>query len=204
MPDFTGKVIDDGHFELVRFLGAGGGGVVYLATDHQAPTSSSDASPAQCAIKIVRKLAEPALEYQVREIAIHHLVSDIPHVLPLHDAWDDDEYLYMSLEYCESDLYRSIFERRAYWGNDELVRTVFLQILDAVNGCHQRDIYHRDLKPENILCNAEGTEAYVADFGLATANTWSTTLSCGSLPYLSPGKPCNTRSGVTIRAHQSD
>ena len=188
MPDFTGKSIDDGLFELVRLLGAGGGGVVYLAIDHHAPTSSSDASPARCAIKIVRKLAAPGIDYQKREIAIHHLVSDVPHVLPLHDAWDDDQYLYISLEYCESDLYKAIFERRAYWGNDELVRSVFLQILDAVHGCHQKAVFHRDLKPENILCNAEGSKAYIADFGLATANTHSTTFCCGSLPYLSPGK----------------
>lgn len=189
LPDFTGKLIDEGRFELVRLLGAGGGGVVYLAIDHRAPTSSSGASPARCAIKIVRKLEGPALDCQKREIATHDLVSDIPHVLPLHDAWDDDEYLYIALQHCESDLYRAIFERRAYWRNDELVRSVFLQVLDAVHECHQRGIFNRDLKPENILCNADGSEAYIADFGLATINTRSTTFCCGSLPYLSPGKP---------------
>ena len=187
MPDFTGKLLYNGRFKLVRLLGAGGGGVVYLATDHRAPTSSSDTSPSQRAIKIVRKADGQALEYQKREIAIHRIVSDVPHVLPLHYAWEDDEYLYISMEYCETDLYRAIFERQAYWGNDELVRSVFLQILDAVQGCHERSVYHRDLKPENILCNAEGTEAYISDFGLATANRYSSTFCCGSLPYLGPG-----------------
>ncbi|KZT66574.1 kinase-like protein, partial [Daedalea quercina L-15889] len=189
MPDFTGKWIDNGRFELVRLLGAGGCGVVYLAVDHEdeAPASSG-AAPLQCAIKIIRKLEGPGFDCQKREVALHHLVSEIPHVLPLYDAWEDEEYIYVVLEYCQSDLYRTIFDRGAYWGDDELVRSVFLQILDAVHACHEKRVFHRDLKPENILCSADGSEVFIADFGLATANQLSTTFGCGSAPYLSPGE----------------
>ncbi|KAH9831145.1 kinase-like domain-containing protein, partial [Rhodofomes roseus] len=186
MPDFSGIFIDAGRFELVRLLGAGGCGVVYLAIDHHASTSSSSATPVHRAIKIVRKVGRPDIEYQKREIALHRLVSDIPHVLTLHDAFEDEYYFYLVMEYCESDMYKVLFEGRMYHENDELVRSAFLQILDAVQACHRRRVFHRDLKPENILCNADGSEIYVADFGLATQNSRSATFGCGSAPYLSP------------------
>jgi len=41
LPDFTGKLLGDGRYELTKLLGAGAAGVVYTALDHHAPTSSS-------------------------------------------------------------------------------------------------------------------------------------------------------------------
>ncbi|KAH9924153.1 kinase-like domain-containing protein [Fomitopsis serialis] len=187
MPDFRGRLIDAGRLELVRLLGAGGCGVVYLAVDHHAPSSSSSkATPVRRAVKIIRKVDTPDIEYQRREIDLHSLVSGIPHVLPLHYAFEDEHYFYLVTEYCETDLYKVLFESQTFHGNDELVRSAFLQILDAVHACHQKRVFHRDLKPENILCSADGSDVYIADFGLATQNSRSATFGCGSAPYLSP------------------
>jgi serine/threonine protein kinase len=74
-----------------------------------------------------------------------------------------------------------------YFGEDNLIRDVYLQIVDAVSYCHSLGVFHRDLKPENILCRAGGTKVVLADFGLATLDIVSTDLRVGSAYYISPG-----------------
>lgn len=75
-----------------------------------------------------------------------------------------------------------------YFGNDSLIRDVFLQIIDAVAYCHSHGVYHRDLKPENILCSHDGMKMYLTDFGLATQDLISHEIGVGSGYYMSPGK----------------
>lgn len=74
-----------------------------------------------------------------------------------------------------------------YFGNDALIRDVFIQIVDAVAYCHSLGVYHRDLKPENILCTEDGVRVVLADFGLATLDIVSSDLGVGSGYYMSPG-----------------
>ena len=74
-----------------------------------------------------------------------------------------------------------------YFHNDALITNVFLQILDAVEYCHEQGVYHRDLKPENVLCNEDGSRVVLADFGLATRQLVSDDLGVGSGYYMSPG-----------------
>ena len=101
-----------------------------------------------------------------REIALHGLVSDHPSVVTVRDAYEDDDYFYLIMDFCRTgDLFEPIC-RRVYVDNDALVRKAFISLIDAVEACHSLRIYHRDLKPENILVDASGHLA-IADFGLA-------------------------------------
>ncbi|KZT73768.1 kinase-like protein [Daedalea quercina L-15889] len=207
LPDFTGKLFGNGRYECTTLLGAGAAGVVYLALDHHAPTSSSGyVAPVQRALKIIQKAGPLKFEAQRREISLHQLVSDVPHVLKLHDTFEDAQYFYLVMDYHESDLFKLLCHDESespYAGEDELVRSVFVQILDAVHACHERGVFHRDIKPENILCNADGSEVYIADFGLGTQRTLSYTFGCGTWSYMSPEcigeecehKPYSTRHG---------
>lgn len=77
-------------------------------------------------------------------------------------------------------------EERARTELESLIKHVFAQIIDAVKYCHSQGIFHRDLKPENILCLEGGTKVVLADFGLATSETRSNDLGCGSAIYKSP------------------
>lgn len=190
MPDFTGSLVDAGRYELVQLLGAGACGVVYRAFDLQAPPARGGA-PVERAIKIIKK-AGPLMSdtlRQRREIALHRQVSDHPNVLTTHDAFEDGRFYYLVMDYCPGgDLFKMICEAHAFDRNDDLVRQIFVQILDAVKACHKRHVFHRDLKPENILCSADGSEVYIADFGLATNRQLSYTFGCGSSHYMSPGE----------------
>lgn len=189
MPDFTGRVVNNGQYQLVKVLGSGAYGVVYKAIDIK--SSSTSSAPSQFAIKVLNKAAmNKRTRFNVRrEIALHRVMSDHPNVVNMHEAFEDRDYVYIVLDYCPGgDLFGKICEEKLYYKKDDLVKKLFLQLLDAVHACHRKRIFHRDLKPENILVNEDGTEVYLSDFGLSTTNQVSETFGCGSSYYMSPGK----------------
>ena len=128
-----------------------------------------------------------------REIALHGLVSDHPSVVTVRDAYEDDDYFYLIMDFCRTgDLFEPIC-RRVYVDNDALVRKAFISLIDAVEACHSLRIYHRDLKPENILVSEDRSQVYLADFGLATNQPIVQEFYCGTAAYMSPGKYCFSR-----------
>ncbi|TBU41179.1 kinase-like protein [Dichomitus squalens] len=184
MPDLTGCAVN-GRFRLVRMLGSGTYGVVYQAVDtHVTP---SDNTPS-LAIKMIRKAGRMKHELAAarREIALHGLVSDHPSVVTVRDAYEDDDYFYLIMDFCRTgDLFEPIC-RKVYVNNDALVRKAFVSLVDAVEACHSLRIYHRDLKPENILVSEDRSQVYLADFGLATNQPIVQEFYCGTAAYMSP------------------
>lgn len=73
-----------------------------------------------------------------------------------------------------------------YVGDDDLIRSVFLQLLDGIAHIHTLGIAHRDIKPENIVCSNDGLRVRICDFGLATAEIHSSDFGCGSTFYIAP------------------
>lgn len=171
-----------GRLQLTGILGVGAYGVVYTAIDLQTNTPY--------AVKALSKLGvEPRQQrFQQREIQLHYQASFHPNVVSLVKIMDAPDCTYVVIEYCpEGDLFSNITERGKYVGNDFLAKSVFLQILDAVEFCHSIGIYHRDLKPENILVTENGMTVKLADFGLATTDRITSDYGCGSTFYMSPG-----------------
>ncbi|EHB17871.1 BR serine/threonine-protein kinase 1 [Heterocephalus glaber] len=121
------------------------------------------------AIKIVNreKLSESVLMKVEREIAILKLIEH-PHVLKLHDVYENKKYLYLVLEHVSGG---ELF--------DYLVKKGRLTPKEARN--------HRDLKPENLLLD-EKNNIRIADFGMASLQVGDSLLetSCGSPHYACP------------------
>ncbi|CAD6584258.1 MAG: hypothetical protein TREMPRED_003781 [Tremellales sp. Tagirdzhanova-0007] len=181
--DLVGHCIDNGRLEFLSVLGLGAYGVVYLAVDLHAP------KPVYLAVKCLLRagLDSRQRHFQRREIALHQLASRHPNVVTLHKVLEEGEYIFVIMDFCdEGDLFGMITERQRYLGNDDLIKQIFLQIVDATEYCHSMGIFHRDLKPENILCTRDGERICIADFGLATSERTSTDFGCGSTFYLSP------------------
>ena len=171
-----------GRLELTGILGVGAYGVVYNAVDLFTATPY--------AVKALAKNGMDARQkhFQQREIALHLKASVHPNVVSLLRIVETADCTFVIMEYCpEGDLFSSITEHGHYVGNDELARRVFLQLLDAVDYCHSLGIYHRDLKPENVLVTERGTSVKLADFGLATTDSYTADFGCGSTFYMSPG-----------------
>ncbi|KAI9066650.1 kinase-like protein [Trametes sanguinea] len=185
MPDFTGCIVDE-RYQLLRLLGSGTYGVVYQAVDLH---PSTDPESLYRAIKIISKAGRTKSQIGAvrREIALQSLVGAHPNIVTLRDAFEDDEYFYIILDfYRGGDLFEHCCEKGTYIFQDELLRKAFVSLVDALQACHDAKIYHRDLKPENVLANEDGSEVYLADFGLATNRTLIDEFGCGTTIYMSP------------------
>lgn len=165
-----------------------------VATYEAIDTVTSETCVAKCFQKFD---IEPSLEMrhikteQPNEIRMHHLASAHPNVLSVRTVFDTSQHWYMVLdsrpEWNLADLmaeYKETDDRDAL---EELNKRVFLQLLDAVEHCHNLGIYHRDLKPENVFVTKAGTALKLAGFGMATINRRSEAFEHGPPSYLAPG-----------------
>lgn len=168
--------IDHGRILLKSILGVGAYGIVYLGQHLM--------NQRQYAVKLLTNI-----KVSKSEIAIHSHLSNHPNILSFEKVVQQQGKTFIILEYApKGDLFASITHpTQGLMGNNEAIKYIFLQILDAVDYCHQRGVAHRDLKPENILMFPHW-KVKLADFGLATCQAVSAEFGCGSTFYFSPGK----------------
>ena len=152
------------HYEIVRKLGAGGSGVVFLATDSmlQRPV----------VLKLLKRGAltlEQVRTTQLREARLASAI-DHPNVCAIYDvgetsAEDGEEVeAYIVMQYIPGkSLDRIIAEGPA---SLQLVLSAGIQIADGLSAAHALGIFHRDLKPANVMVT-EGGLVKILDFGLA-------------------------------------
>ncbi|KAM4596348.1 serine/threonine-protein kinase BRSK2-like isoform 6-T6 [Fundulus diaphanus] len=182
----TGKDANSGHYanyvgpyRLEKTLGKGQTGLVKLGLHC--------VTGQKVAIKIVNreKLSESVLMKVEREIAILKLIEH-PHVLKLHDVYENKKYLYLVLEHVSGgELFDYLVKKGRLTPKE--ARKFFRQIISALDFCHSHSICHRDLKPENLLLD-EKNNIRIADFGMASLQVGDSLLetSCGSPHYACP------------------
>lgn len=149
-----------GPYRVVRELGRGGMGTVYLAV------RQGDELEQQVAVKVIKRGMDS--EAIVRRFHNERLILSSlhhPSIARLHEGGTTDEGLpYFVMEYVEGMPLDSYCESKSL-GTDERLR-LFRQVCAAVQYAHQNLVVHRDLKPTNILVTAEGTPKLL-DFGIA-------------------------------------
>uniref|UniRef100_A0A3Q2Q8K3 Serine/threonine-protein kinase BRSK1-like n=1 Tax=Fundulus heteroclitus TaxID=8078 RepID=A0A3Q2Q8K3_FUNHE len=121
-----------------------------------------------------------------REIAILKLIEH-PHVLKLHDVYENNKYLYLVLEHVSGgELFDYLVKKGRLTPKE--ARKFFRQIISALDFCHSHSICHRDLKPENLLLD-EKNNIRIADFGMASLQVGDSLLetSCGRADVWSCG-----------------
>ncbi|KAI1884787.1 hypothetical protein AGOR_G00230100 [Albula goreensis] len=168
-----------GPYRLEKTLGKGQTGLVKLGIHC--------ITGQKVAIKIVNreKLSESVLMKVEREIAILKLIEH-PHVLKLHDVYENNKYLYLVLEHVSGgELFDYLVKKGRLTPKE--ARKFFRQIISALDFCHSHSICHRDLKPENLLLD-EKNNIRIADFGMASLQVGDRLLetSCGSPHYACP------------------
>ncbi|XP_061628850.1 serine/threonine-protein kinase BRSK2 isoform X2 [Phyllopteryx taeniolatus] len=168
-----------GPYRLEKTLGKGQTGLVKLGVHC--------VTGQKVAIKIVNreKLSESVLMKVEREIAILKLIEH-PHVLKLHDVYENKKYLYLVLEHVSGgELFDYLVKKGRLTPKE--ARKFFRQIMSALDFCHSHSICHRDLKPENLLLD-EKNNIRIADFGMASLQVGDSLLetSCGSPHYACP------------------
>jgi serine/threonine protein kinase len=169
-----------GRYRVVKLLGEGGFGRVYLASDDQLDR------PVAVKVPHRRLVARPedAEPYLLEARTVAKL--DHPHIVPVFDVGSTAEcpFFFVSKFIEGSTLAKKIKEARLLATESAaLVGTV----AEALHYAHRQGLVHRDIKPGNILLDASGTP-YVADFGLALKeeNIGQGPKFAGTPAYMSP------------------
>jgi serine/threonine protein kinase len=166
------------HFSLVRLLGQGASGQVWLAEDVILGR--------RVALKLpVSRGGEAAnLLHEARTAA--HLRHQ--NIVSVHEVGSEKEQVFIASEYIEGLTLRDLLSA----GTPALSESVALivAVAKALHYAHEQGIVHRDVKPGNIIINAEG-QPFVTDFGLAKRISKDETISSegqvlGTARYMSP------------------
>jgi len=203
-----------GHFTIIRRLGAGGMGEVYLAEDQKLKR--------QVALKILQADYLQDTERRERFNREARTAAGIshPNVTGIHDigtATDprtNQELTYIVMEYIEG---QSITDYVAKTGNDlKVLIRLFEKIASGLAAAHNINVVHRDIKPDNIIVDNQDNPK-ILDFGLAkpvtpvqmdkeeSNDTVSQELTkagkiVGTVTYMSPeqirGEAIDTRSDI--------
>lgn len=172
-------------FEILKGpIGKGQFGAVYLTREK--------ASGKLVALKVLeKKLLEtkPKLKVQLkREVEVHSHLRH-PNILRMYGYFQDDQRVYLVLEYApKGDLFTIL--RRDKTFSPKIAATYLRDIAEAFVYLHSKHVIHRDLKPENLLLDERG-KVKLADFGYAACLQWDgqknpRTTFCGTLEYLAP------------------
>ena len=172
-----------GPYRLVRELGRGGMGAVYLAQDAQGE---------QVALKLmhVDLAADPDLlaRFELEGQALARL--DHPNLTALRGRGREPGGLWLALDYVPGENLAERIAREGPLPGWEAVE-LLLPLCEAVAHAHEAGLLHRDLKPANVLLRASDGRPFVTDFGLARRLDRSQALSntgeiLGSPGYLAP------------------
>jgi serine/threonine protein kinase len=167
-----------GHYTLIKQLGIGGFGEVWLAHNQ------TDASSSPVAIKFP-KSEDVDWQAIVQEIGLWVLCGKHSNVLPLIEARNYNGQIAIISEYAPDGSLRDLLKKQGALSIKQAVEMI-IGVLDGLAHLHSSGIIHRDLKPENILL--QGNAPRLADFGISrviTVNSYSNTI-IGTPSYMSP------------------
>ncbi|MFG3441177.1 serine/threonine-protein kinase [Nonomuraea sp. NPDC047897] len=166
-----------GPYRVLRPLGRGGQGAVYLA---------AAASGAQVAVKVLHDLVdETARARFAREVDAARRVATFS-TARLLDVNITGQHAYIVSEYVDGPSLEQLVRRHGPRDEDSLTRLA-LSTSGALAAIHKAGIVHRDFKPSNVLIGHDGPR--VIDFGIARALDQMTMTSgkmVGTPPYMSP------------------
>ena len=146
------------HYEIVRRLGAGGSGVVYLANDTLLTRP--------VVLKILRRglLTQGQMRTTVLREARLASAIEHPNVCAIYEVGETGEEAYIVMQFVPGQSLDALITRGP--GNVQLVLSVGIQIADGLQAAHSLGIFHRDLKPQNVMLT-DGGLVKILDFGLA-------------------------------------
>ncbi|MCA9045553.1 MAG: serine/threonine protein kinase, partial [Planctomycetaceae bacterium] len=142
------------HFSLIRPLGKGGFGTVWLALDSQLNRN--------VALKLARRdrADENAFVHEARAAAtLRH-----ENIVAVHEVGTSNDDIYIASEYVDGLNLRELLTA----GKPSIERAVEIvkAMLKGLQHAHDRGVVHRDVKPSNTMIDTKG-QPYVMDFGLA-------------------------------------
>ena len=183
IPGEPGGQILSGRYKIVREIGSGGMGTVYLALDIELDI--------EVAIKVLPTLMannKRAIDNLRREAKTALRLSH-PNIVRLHTFQSDEAIKYLVMEYVDGGNLEERISAAGALSVEETLKT-FTHVAAGLDYAHSQNILHRDIKPANIMLTKGGV-AKLADFGIARMMKDSMTRitgkeTSGTLLYMAP------------------
>lgn len=181
---------DFAGYRIIRLLGSGGMGEVYLAQHPRLPRLD--------AIKLLPRDWTGNPDYRSRFIREADLASTLwhPHIVGVHDRGEYDGQLWISMDFVDGqDLGRLLADRYPAGMPYAKVVAIVNAVAGALDYAHKQGLLHRDVKPANIILTGEGTEdeqrVVLTDFGIARnvddiSGLTTTNMAVGTVAYAAP------------------
>jgi serine/threonine protein kinase/tetratricopeptide (TPR) repeat protein len=175
------------HYEVVRTLGAGGSGVVYLANDTLLMRP--------VVLKILKRGALTIEQMRTTVLREARLASAIehPNVCAIYEVGDSEDEAYIVMQYVPGDSLDKIIANGP--ASVQLGLSVGIQIADGLSAAHGLGIFHRDLKPGNVMLT-DGGVVKILDFGLARR------ISAAEAEF-DPAKPRRTQDASQVKSRNT-
>lgn len=179
-----GHIIDD-RYKIVRKLGQGSFGAVYLAYDNHMEI--------QKALKIIPEAVTNDKEamLSLKKEASIMVKLNHPNIVRVYDFHYDSEIKYIDMEYVDGISLADLkLEKKDKKFPEEEVKKYALQIAEGLNYAHNQRVIHKDIKPQNVMLTKDGI-IKLMDFGIAetvhsSMSRLKNTGSSGTLVYMSP------------------
>jgi serine/threonine protein kinase len=177
-------------YTIIRLLGSGGMGEVYLAQHPRLPRRD--------ALKLLPQDWSADAEYRARFNREADLASTLwhPHIVGVHDRGEEDDQLWISMDFVDGlDGARLLADRYPAGMPIEEVARIVTAVASALDYAHKQGLLHRDVKPANIMIthlDDEGEQRILlTDFGIARnvddiSGLTKTNLTVGTVAYCAP------------------
>ena len=188
------------QYRLEREIGAGGMGVVFLATD-----TTLDRP---VAVKVVHPELAVHSAISQRFLSEARMIAKLrhPNIVAVHAAGEATGLLYYVMDYVPGESLRQRLQREGKIA-PAVAERIIADLADALDAAGHAGLVHRDVKPENVLLDSNSGRALLADFGIAramggegAAGITGRGLAVGTPTYMSPeqagGEPVDARSDL--------